>query len=192
MAPPMPRENLLVVCRANAARSPLVAGLLRRRLDEIGRQDLLVESAGLSATPRLPATDETLQVARRLGIDLESHRAARLTETMLARAALVLTMTETQRSDVERIATDAVTRTFTQPELVRLLESRPGRVSTWSEMAARAHLARPLTAPAASAEDLADPVGQSWRHYQSLADRLANLCDVIVGHVDGHATSRDE
>lgn len=187
-----PRETLLVVCRANAARSPLVAGLLRSRLDEIGRQDLQVRSAGLAATPRLPATDETVEVARRLGIDLEDHQAARLTETMLSRSALVLTMTEAQRSAVERMSTDAVSRTFTQPELVRLLESGQGQVSGWSEMAARAHLARPRTPPSASAEDIADPDGQSWRQYQSLADRLVSLCDVIVGHLHDRVGSRSK
>lgn len=174
-------ETLVVICRANAARSPLVAGLLRRGLDGLGRRDLRVTSAGLEATPRTSATEEAVEVALALGVDLAGHHATRVTEQLVGEAALVITMTESQRDLVERLVRSTVSHTFTLMELIRLLEgSGHDAVADWSEMARQAHRARPFVAPAAAPEDVADPVGQPWRHYRALADRLAGLTDQVV------------
>ena len=41
--------NLMVICTGNTCRSPMGEGILRQLLRERSREDVLVESAGLSA-----------------------------------------------------------------------------------------------------------------------------------------------
>src|SRR5439155_17823810 len=77
-------EHILVVCTANRCRSPLAAALLR---DEISRRGVAarVDSSGLLEAGH-PATEETLDAASALGLDLEDHRSGQL-DIDLARAA---------------------------------------------------------------------------------------------------------
>jgi protein-tyrosine phosphatase len=177
------KEVILVLCQANVARSPLAGAMLRAALDRAGRHDIDVQVAGLHATPGTSVSHEACQVARERGLDLSQHTAVAVLPSALADAALVLTMDEAQRAAVSRLLPGTISRTFTLPELSRLLASDPHQVATIAELAARAHRARPLTAPAEAPEDIADPVTRPLRHYQRTADRLARLVDDATAHV---------
>lgn len=177
------KEVLLVVCRANVARSPLAAGMLRERLDRLGRKDIVVVSAGLDATPGDSAAPEALAVAQAHGIDLAGHRATPVSAAQLSAASLVVTMTEADRAAVVRLTPSAVPRTFTLPELVRLLAAQPRPLVTCAALAEQAHRARPRTVPADGPEDVPDPVGRPQKHYERLADRLADGVEKLGAHL---------
>lgn len=178
-----PSEAVLVLCRANVARSPLAGAMLRAALDRAGRRDVAVDTAGLDAEPGVPASDLACEVARARGLDLVQHSSGAVSHAALANASLVLTMSEAQRATVARLVPGLISRTFTLPELGRLLSSEPYQGSTITELAVRAHRARPRTAPADGPEDISDPIGLPLRQYQRTADRIAQLVDEIAAHV---------
>lgn len=69
--------RLLFVCLGNICRSPLMEGVVRARLAEVGRaQDFHLDSAGLGDWHAGEAPDpRTIVVARRHGIDISAQRA---------------------------------------------------------------------------------------------------------------------
>ena len=85
--------SVLFVCTANQFRSPLAAALFNKTIHEIGAQDSwIVGSAGTWATPGQPALPSVLAVAQNYGLDLSSHRSARLDESLLSAYDLILVM----------------------------------------------------------------------------------------------------
>ncbi|RMH44610.1 MAG: low molecular weight phosphotyrosine protein phosphatase, partial [Gammaproteobacteria bacterium] len=73
-------QKILMVCLGNICRSPLAEGILRHRLDAMGRDDVLVDSAGTSAYHvGEPPDPRSMAVAERHGIDIRGLRARQLT-----------------------------------------------------------------------------------------------------------------
>lgn len=67
-------KRILCVCKGNTCRSPMFAAVLRRTLDLMGIQDVLVESAGtLAKAAGQPAAPEWAVIAKDTGIDLSGH-----------------------------------------------------------------------------------------------------------------------
>jgi protein-tyrosine phosphatase len=90
------QTRITVVCDQNCARSPLAAALLTRLLGELGVEGATIGSAGVSATPDLPAMPEVVAAATTLGLDLDAHRSRRLDAGIVAASNLILTMTRAQ------------------------------------------------------------------------------------------------
>lgn len=105
--------RILVVCTGNTCRSPMAAALLRAALRTAGREDVSVESAGLSAYPGAQASVYAIDVLRAYGIDLSGHRARPFSPEM-ARGAVVLAMTEGHRRRILDLCPDADVRLFAQ------------------------------------------------------------------------------
>jgi protein-tyrosine phosphatase len=175
---------LLIVCRANLIRSPLAAALVRSQLQDVGRVDLDVSSAGLHVVSDARAGSEASEVAMERGIDLSGHRPVQVVPEMLVQASLVVTMTEEQRAAAVRLARVAVPYTFSMPELVRLLSSRespPAR--SWATLAQQAHAMRPFVAGVPEPEDVPDPVGRERHHHEVVADTMVSLAQDLVRHL---------
>jgi protein-tyrosine-phosphatase len=83
----------------------MTAGLLRRELAADGER-IVVESAGTAAWDGQPATEPTLQVAQREGVDLMSHRSRRVTPAMVRAADLILVMERGHLSAVQTLGAD--------------------------------------------------------------------------------------
>ncbi|MGO4422531.1 low molecular weight phosphotyrosine protein phosphatase [Streptomyces sp. MCAF7] len=82
-------RKLLTVCLGNYCRSPFAQMALTRR----GGTAVTVRSAGLIGKWRdQPANPSMINAARRLGYDLNHHRAQQITLEMLDWADIVLTM----------------------------------------------------------------------------------------------------
>ena len=95
--------RVLFVCSGNTCRSPLAVSLLRRMLDEAGRQDITVESAGTGAYDGSPASEGAYLVALEVGLDLSPHRARLLDRELVEAADLILTMSKGHLTRVERL-----------------------------------------------------------------------------------------
>lgn len=94
--------RLLFVCTGNTCRSPLAAALTRR---EAGRRDLAfveVRSAGTFAGSGAPASQGSLIVAQRHGVDLSEHRSSPLGPEQVEWADLVLGMEKSHVGVAER------------------------------------------------------------------------------------------
>lgn len=112
--------RLLVVCKANICRSPLIEHLLRVRLAGIaGFEDVRVVSAGVDVTSghrmcELAAAEIGNQAAT------APHRARGVTQAMLDSASLVLTAGRAERSALAKLSPESRTRVFTLKEAVAL------------------------------------------------------------------------
>ena len=90
--------SVLFVCTANRFRSPLAAGMLKHSLEKMGiAEDWHIGSAGTWATPGQPVLPSVSDAARGFGIDLSSHRSARVNRQLLSEHDLILVMQATQK-----------------------------------------------------------------------------------------------
>ena len=154
----MARRKILVVCLANQCRSPIAEFLLDRRLKRVRPSlDVEVSSAGLEATPGMPATSSSRRaIERRYGKDfLAPHRATALTPALIAQSDLVLVMTRGQKA-------------FLASEWGGVLEGVDRKVQTLGEFAGRPTV------------DVDDPVGGDDARYDRCLDLLDALTDRAV------------
>lgn len=185
-----PVAHVLVVCRANVARSPLASALLeaevRRRLGS--DEQVWVRSAGTDAWAGMPAAEYTRREAEQRGVDVTTHRAAPLTPEDIALSDVVVTMSEGQRAHVVRMCPVARDRAFTLPELARLcaamamdcdrsVESVRARVRTVVALAARM---RQQLQPPPDAEDVADPYGGPREGFARMAVLVEQSVSVVA------------
>jgi protein-tyrosine-phosphatase len=84
-------KRILFVCSGNTCRSPLAEALAQKAFARAGLQ-VEVGSAGVSAMEGMPASDNSVGVARRHHLDLSGHRAHLLSGEMVRRADLIVAM----------------------------------------------------------------------------------------------------
>lgn len=106
------RFVVLMVCTGNTCRSPMAEALMKRRLEERFQQTVppgataldaspvSVLSAGVAAAPGDPASDGALAAMRSLGLDVRSHQSRALSQTLIDRSDLILTMTDNHRQTI--------------------------------------------------------------------------------------------
>jgi protein-tyrosine phosphatase len=168
--------KILVVCHANQARSPLAAALLAFEAEQYGLDvPKRFPSAGTDAQPGDLALPSMIKAAGKLGLDLSSHRTRPLTPTMVARSDMIVTMTEEQRARVSRMAAQALTRTFTLRELVRLGEALDEISSPLSQRATELHRLRSRVVGATVPEDVEDPSGRDGHATDKIAREIRRL-----------------
>ena len=100
--------QVLFVCTGNTCRSPMAAGLLRRRLAQslgVTQSDLpsagfVVESAGTGAFGGAEASAHAVEAARERGADLRGHRSRAVTPGLLEESDRIVCMTRAHRDSV--------------------------------------------------------------------------------------------
>jgi protein-tyrosine-phosphatase len=84
--------RVLFLCTGNICRSPMAEALARKLLQDRGRSDIVVASAGTSAGEGSPASEGAYLVGLEKGLDLADHSATFLTREVVKRADLILAM----------------------------------------------------------------------------------------------------
>lgn len=88
--------NILFVCTGNTCRSPMAAAIMQHLCNEDGL-DIRIESAGLLAADGEPATKEAILALAELEISLEGHKSQPVTEELIKKSDLIITMTEAHK-----------------------------------------------------------------------------------------------
>ena len=94
--------RLLFVCTGNTCRSPLAEAVAHAEIRRRGWSQVDVRSAGVAVAPSGAASAQAVAVAAEAGLDLSGHRATPLSEGELARADLILAMSPSHLSELER------------------------------------------------------------------------------------------
>jgi protein-tyrosine phosphatase len=113
---------------------------------------IVVESAGTAAWDDQPATEPSIEVAAREGVDISRHRSRRLTPSMVRGSDLVLVM---ERGHLAA---------------VRALGGDPGRTHVLSEW----------PAPGEPGLEISDPFGASIEAYEECWRRIQHHLERVV------------
>jgi protein-tyrosine phosphatase len=179
-----PRE-LLVVCTANLCRSPVVAGLLTRKFQDVVDLDgraWVVASAGTSEFRGAPEPD-TLAAAARLGVDISAHVSRRLTAADVAAADLIVTMTREHVREIVANEPTAWPKTFTLKELVRRAMAAPTAIdgfAAWRSTVAADRRAADLLTSSANDDDVVDPFRRGSAANETMVREVDALTDGLI------------
>lgn len=75
--------NVLCVCTGNICRSPMLTGLLRKRLAEEGLS-LTVNGAGIATEDGIPPSPHAITAMNEIGIDISALRSRQITPAIVA------------------------------------------------------------------------------------------------------------
>ncbi len=145
--------KLLFVCTGNTCRSSMAGAIAAREMERAGLPEAEVRSAGTSATPGRPASENAVAVMGEAGIDLGSHRSSVLDRETVAWADLVLAMTAGHRREALRICPGAAGKVYT------------------------------LAGFAGEDGDIPDPYGGGPEDYRRTAARLSRLISLAVERI---------
>jgi glycine hydroxymethyltransferase len=145
-------KHVLFVCTGNVCRSPMAEGLFRRLLS--GRNDIRVESAGMSAGRGMPASHHAIQALSVDGVDLASFRSQPVSEDLVRAATHIFVMTRDHKRMIELLFPEACEKTYL------LREFEPG------------------------APDVPDPIGLGRETYDRCRDTLKKALPNILRFIE--------
>jgi len=158
MADHLSPRTILFICTGNICRSPMAEGLFRKLL--AGRKDIRVTSAGVSAQRGQAASQHTIEVLRRMGIDLAQFRSQPLTEDLVAQATWIFAMTRSHLDTIHLLFPEAADKAFLvcefDPEL------------------------------AATTLDIPDPIGLGLDAYERTRDILNQALPSVLEFINQH------
>jgi protein-tyrosine phosphatase len=139
--------HILIVCTANICRSPVGEALLRVRLQKRGLTQWTVSSAGTWALWLRGASQFSIDICEKMGLDITGHQSRMVNEMLLEQADLVLCM------EVGHV--EALQAEFT---------SQANKIYLLSEMVGKSY-------------SVPDPYGESLTMYQQMGNELSMLID---------------
>jgi protein-tyrosine phosphatase len=176
------RFRAFFICTGNRCRSPFAASLFAHLTRDL---PVDVGSAGTLDSSPYPAPPEIIGVAKHQGLDLSKHRSKSLSVVDLRLADLVVGFELTHVAAAVVQVNAPPDKTFTLPELERLLRQvgplpDVGPADRARIAIARAHQHRTSAARFVTGEEVRDPFGGSKRGYEDMASQITSMCEGIV------------
>ena len=156
--------KILVICSGNICRSPMVAAYLRHRLVHSGLAHVIVSEGGTLGIEDAPAAREAVKAMAEIDIDLSGHRSRALTAAEIRSSDWVVAMD--------------------QDHMEILAERFPEGRDTRFLLCAFEDGAE----PAASARDLADPIGAPLKVFRKQRDLIRVCVDHLVLYLKHQTT----
>ena len=180
--------RVLFVCTGNRCRSPFA----ERYLSVIARDlPVEVESAGILDAPGREVPPELVELGA--GLSLDRHRSRFLEPAVTADFDLVLGFEGTHVAHAVVEAGADVEKTFTLPEIVRLLVEVEAPTDDDFETYARNYVALAAQRRAESGfvpgEEVADPFRRSMAEYTQSAETIRRLCSQLALLLFRHETA---
>jgi protein-tyrosine phosphatase len=182
--------SILTVCTGNVCRSPAVERLLTQKLGS----GISVSSAGTHALVGHPISQPMAMLLRKSGADDGAFAARQLTENLVKKADLVLTLTRAQRSFVVDLWPSAVRRAFTVREFARLLKQVDTSAIPYGTPEERLQAAMPLVLTtrgvwrtSAEDDDIVDPYRLSDQVYAASFAEITAAVNVIAATITAKA-----
>lgn len=94
--------KILFVCTGNTCRSPMAEGIFRELLKRDENEDIMCQSAGLTAINGQPATENAIAACGEIGIDISEHAARKFSAKELPIWDVYFTMSKTHAYILEQ------------------------------------------------------------------------------------------
>ena len=150
----MTKKNILFVCTGNSCRSVMAEGLLKKMVE--GRDDFLIGSAGVGTGDGYRASDETLRVLSRHGIDMSAHKSRAITAAMVRTADRIFVMENMHKAAI---------------------------LAEWPEVSEKTHLLTEYSRHAkvrGNEIDIPDPIRMSSDFYKNVFDVIRECVEHIA------------
>lgn len=98
----------------------MAEGYLKKRLKDLGREDVGVFSAGLTLLIGMKAADVAQKLAKEDGADLSEHRTRVITEAEMREADLIFVMEERHKQYIVKKYPQAAKKTYLLKEFKKL------------------------------------------------------------------------
>lgn len=178
--------RVLLICRANHCRSPLMEFLLREQV-ALRNLNWAVTSAGTEAVDGWAMHPSAAQILSERGLRTAGWISRRLDERVLADVHLVLTATQEQREFVEALAPHLTGSTFTLLHLAHLArETHPDRRLASAELGPwllqESYRRRKwLDRTPENTRDLEDPLGRPVKRFRGCAELIGDAyADILA------------
>lgn len=148
-------KKIMFICTGNTCRSAMAEGLMKKMLNDIGRTDIEVYSAGLHASTGEYATDEAIKVMKEnYDVNILMHQSTNVKNSNIKDMDLILCATHAQLTTLE----------YTYPELDH-------KIFTIKEYA---------YGPDVQDKDIDDPWGYPIQIYEKCAKEIKDSLDKII------------
>lgn len=87
--------KILFVCTGNTCRSPMAEGIFRSEMQQRGFENIMCQSAGLSAIEGQHPAENAIAVCKEIGVDISEHITRRFTPEEIGVWDVYFTMSKT-------------------------------------------------------------------------------------------------
>ena len=111
-------RSILFICTGNSCRSVMAEGLMRKYLKALGKDYIVVRSAGVSALGGFGPTEETIEVMKAEGIDVSGFKSKKANEELIKNSDLILVMEDMHKEFIKKIVPEAASKTYLLKEFL--------------------------------------------------------------------------